>query len=244
MKDLQRAPSVRGGLLAAAAALLGGCVAAGRPLPVVAPEANATLESGGGFVVVGDELEVRIPANTDWTHTTRVRPDGKASFLFAGDLEVAGLTPDAIVKKLAEAYRAQLQKPEVTVLLHTPAARTVIVMGEVRRAGEISITDGRLTLLEAIGKAGGPLKDSARLESTLLVRWLPRERRQVSWKIDASDGYWGSPVPLFLQPYDVVFVPNTAIDRENIFISKYINQAIPFVGAFRPVATSSVATVP
>jgi protein involved in polysaccharide export with SLBB domain len=219
-----RTPSV---LLALAAALAAGCASTGKPLPDVAGEINATLDRGSLALVPGDSVDVRFVHMPDWNHEVRVRPDGRAAFLLLGDMDVIGLDFDTLRRRLEEAYGKDLQQPDLSVLAHDVAPRVVIVQGEVHRPGDVPITNGRLTLIEAIGKAGGPLKETAYLEDTILLRWLPKEKRQVAWKIDASVDFWGNPTPIYLQPFDVIFIPNKPIDRVDIFVDQYIRRLIP-----------------
>ena len=51
---------------------------------------------------------------------------------------------------------------------------------------------------------------------------------RISWLIDARIEHWGVAPPVYLQPNDLVFVPNTNIDDANIFVDKYIRQMLPF----------------
>ena len=62
----------------------------------------------------------------------------------------------------------------------------------------------------------------------VLVRWLPKENGYRGWKIDADPEFWGSPSQVYLQPGDVLYVPNTTIDKLDIWVDKYIRQLIPF----------------
>ena len=102
-------------------------------------------------------------------------------------------------------------------------------MGEVLRPGEFPLgPDRRLTLVEALARAGGARKESAHLASTMLLRWSASTGKQLAWKIDARPEEWTGSVPLYLQPYDVVFVPNTTVDDVAIWVDNYIRRMIPF----------------
>jgi protein involved in polysaccharide export with SLBB domain len=207
-----------------------GCLSVGRPMPEMAAEINSTLQADTMALMPGDLLEVRFFQFPDLTHETRIRFDGRASFLMVGDLPVAGLTVEVLQKNLGTAYARSLQKAEFSVLLKEAAVRNVVVMGEVHKPGDVPVPGGVIPLIEAIGKAGGPLKESAHLESMILLRWLPKEQKQVAWKIDANRDLWGSAPSILLQPHDVVFVPNTGIDRVDIWIDQHITKLIPLPG--------------
>ena len=101
-------------------------------------------------------------------------------------------------------------------------------MGEVGTPGEIEIgNDGRLTLLEAIGQAGSFNRRSAYLAATLLVRWDPSEQKQLAWRIDARPDHWDAQVPILLQPFDVVYIPNTPVWGAGIWVDNWIRRMIP-----------------
>jgi len=216
-------------LLACAGALfsVAGCSAHGRPLAEITPEINATLDGGPSRITPGDTLIARFPDKTDWEQSVKVRPDGQASFLAVGEFQVGGLTMPEAETKLRQAYTAVFPQLQMSLGTAELAPRNIYVFGEVREPGAFPI-DRQVSLIEAIGLAGGPIKQTALLENTLLVRWVSQERRQRTWNIDAGVESWNAPNPLLLQPYDVVFVPNTAIDDVNIWVDQYLRLMIPF----------------
>jgi protein involved in polysaccharide export with SLBB domain len=241
----------RSGALALAIVALpcfaGGCsVYPGEPMPEVAPKINQTLRADSGVLVPGDILDVRfgdlVPDSKQWDHEVLVRPDGAAAFLGIGDRPVSGLTLESIRASLSAEYQKLLglrNADRFSVLLKVKVPRTVSVIGEVKSPGMLTLEGARMTLTEAIGKAGGPLTRTARLDNVLLVRWDPETRRQIAWRIDADIENWSSPEPIYLQPFDVVFIPNTPIDKLDIWVDQYIRQLIPV-----PINTSWVSLSP
>jgi protein involved in polysaccharide export with SLBB domain len=225
--------------------IAGGCsIYPGEPMPEIAPKINQTLRADSGVLVPGDILDVRfgdlVPDNKQWDHEVLVRPDGAAAFLGIGDRPVSGLTLESVRASLSAEYQKLLglrSADRFSVLLKVKVPRTVSVIGEVKTPGMQTLDGARMTLTEAIGKAGGPLKATARLDNVLLVRWDPETRRQIAWRIDAEIENWSSPEPIYLQPFDVVFIPNTPIDKLDIWVDQYIRQLIPV-----PINTSWVST--
>ena len=222
-------------LLAGLLAPLMGCAFAGMSYPKAAAETNATLSRGDVVLAPGDTIRLQVLLNPDWDTTIVVGADGKASFPFLEDVPVAGLTLGQLDNSLEASYASKLDQPEVTLNVVTYGGREVIVMGEVRDPGAIPIASDRMTLVDALGRAGGPLKETALLKQVILVRWLPQEGRRRSWKIDARIKWWNGPEELYLQPYDVVFVPNTPIDDVGIWVDMYIRRLIP-IPAIVPAA--------
>lgn len=203
--------------------------AGGPPLSTIAPKINATLEPETVVLAVGDTIEVRFPYAPTWNQEVEIITDGSASFMAIGRLIVAGMSIGQLRETLSNAYSPVFEDHELDVVVKTRGARKVYVMGEIREPGELEIdSNHRLTLLDAIARAGGPLKESAYLAHTLLVRWNASTGRQLTWTIDAREEHWTGPEPVYLQPYDLVWIPNTPVDDVAIWIDNYIRRMIPF----------------
>lgn len=217
-------------LLALLPLLVGACATAGGPpIQQVADNINATLAPGQTVITPGDLLDIHFAHSVAFDHEAFVQSDGTASFLIVGARQVAGMLPDDLTRQLRASYDGVVDNAqELTVAIKTPAPRTVSVLGEVKTPGAVAIgLDGRLTLVEAIARAGSYLKASAYLSSTVLVRWDPKEKRQVAWTIDARPENWISPKTIFLQANDLVFIPNTPIDDVGIWVENHITRTIP-----------------
>lgn len=211
-------------------ALVGACQSPGGPLSEMAGPINATLEPNTVVLAVGDQLEVRFPNLPTWNQEVEIAPDGSASFLSIGRLTVAGMSPGKLNQTLTESYARIFESgSEVNVQVKTLGARNVYVMGEVLKPGEFALDPSRrLTFVEALARAGGPRKESAALASAMLVRWSVGTGKQLAWKLDARPEQWTGPTPLYLQPYDVVYIPNTPVDEVAIWVDNYIRRMIPF----------------
>jgi protein involved in polysaccharide export with SLBB domain len=225
----RRLPLVPIGALCALLAL-GACESAGGPpLSDMASIVNATLEPAAVVLAVGDKLSVRFPYSPTWNQESEIAGDGSASFMAVGRLIVAGMSLGQLKDTLGQSYGHVFQDHELDVVLSARGARKVFVMGEVKTPGSLELDpDRRLTLLEALARAGGPLKQSAYLAHTYLSRWSSSTGKQLHWTIDAREKNWNGSEPLYLQAYDVVFVPNTPIDEVGIWVDNYIRRLIPF----------------
>lgn len=217
--------------------MLNACQSAGGPsLSEIAGTINATLEPDTVVLGVGDELALRFPYSVAWNQEVTITTDGSASFIAVGRLIVAGMSIGQLSETLSESYSRIFEDHELDVMITARGARMVYVMGEVHEPGEFEVAaDGRLTLLDALARAGGPLKSSAYLAHTLLIRWSPTTRTQLSWTIDAREEHWQGSEPVYLQPYDLVWVPNSPVDDVNIWIDKFIRQMIPVPYLIPPV---------
>lgn len=206
------------------------CESAGGPnLRAIAPEINATLEPETVVLGVGDRLDLRFPYSPTWNQEVEISSDGSASFMAIERLIVAGMSLGQLKATLAESYSKVFEGSDLDVVVKVRGARMVYVIGEVKIPGQLELApDRRLTLLDAIARAGGPLKASAYLAHTLLVRWNATKRTQMSWTIDAREQHWMGAEPVYLQPYDFVYIPNTPVDEVAIWVDNYIRRMIPF----------------
>jgi protein involved in polysaccharide export with SLBB domain len=202
--------------------------AGGPPLSKIGPEINSTLEPDAIVLGVGDKVEVRFPYAPTWNQEVEITSDGSASFMGIGRLIVAGMPPGRLKEVLKESYSHVFENHELDVVVKTRGARKVYVMGDVKRPGEFELDpDRRLTLLDALARAGGPIKETAYLAHTLLVRWNASTGKQMNWTIDAREQHWTGSEPVYLQPYDLVFIPNTPVDVVAIWVDNYIRRMIP-----------------
>lgn len=135
--------------------------------------------------------------------------------------------------EIADQINATLEPLEVIDTAPTAAGtdvttRSVHVLGEVNEPGQIALEAGRrLTLVEAIARAGGHRPATAHTSSLVLVRWDRMKQQQLAWKIDARPKFWSSAKTVFLQPYDIVYIPNIPIDDLGFWVDNYIRRLIP-----------------
>jgi protein involved in polysaccharide export with SLBB domain len=209
------------------------CSGPGGPnLIEVAPEINATRLAGTFVITPGDTIAITFRFDPDFNQELTVLPDGTATLMVIGAKRVGGFTPEQVAQQLRAAYRdsGAIGKPDdLTVSILTTAPRNVTVLGEVNEPGPIALgLDQRLSLVEAIGQAGSFITRTAWLSNVLLVRWDPATQTQRAWLIDARPEFWSGRDPVLLQSFDVVYVPNTRIDRVGIWVDNFIRRLIPF----------------
>jgi len=216
--------------------LVSACATAGGPpIPEIAEEINSTLYSSEFTLGPGDRLDLKFAYNIEWNQLVRVQDDGRASFLGVGNLFVMGVSPEDLTSKLKQAYAAILAEPELSVVVSEVAPRRVSVLGEVRNPGAIDLPPNRrMSLIEALARAGGVVNDTAHVSSILLARWDNVAQRQQAWVIDARQKHWGSDTRIFLQENDVLFIPNMPIDDVGIVVNNFVRRMIPLPGFVRP----------
>jgi polysaccharide export outer membrane protein len=201
---------------------LSGC-ATYNPKPSASfPEAK---QAGDLVLKPGDEIQVLYTYWSDLDVQQQVRPDGKISLKMVGDVDAAGKTPQQLREELHQLYADKLRDPDISVVVAGLGSHRVYVGGEVLQPGLIPI-NGRLTLLEAVMQAGGPVNRSARLRDVILVREQDGKRYARTYNLKESFANSESE-SVELQPYDVVYIPRTAIDRLDQWVDQYVNGLIP-----------------
>ncbi len=142
-----------------------------------------------------------------------VNTEGNIEFPVLGVVPVLGLKTTEVANLLEEKLSSQVVNPMVIVQLINAK---VTVMGEVNRPGQYTMTNGRMTLLDALG-AAGDLSIYGKRDNVLITR-------EVNGKLEFhrlnlnSDELFTSPY-YYLQQNDVIYVsPNKvrAVNSANI----------------------------
>jgi protein involved in polysaccharide export with SLBB domain len=217
-----------------AVALLASCepVRAGRPLPDIIDEVNATLQPNVIVLQPGDSVQVKFlsgPSDgpNEYDQAVTILPDGTGYFQLLGSRLLDGMTLDELETMLKEEYGKVLVSTDLVVRPATLRPRQVTFMGEVG-SGPMEISP-RLTidLIEAFGRVGGPKSIFSLLEHTAILRWMPEEKQRRVFIVDASRKYWYSPRLLYLQANDIVYVPRHPISTIGDW-SREILRVVPF----------------
>ena len=170
-----------------------------------APATPATSPVPNTYVLrEGDVLKISFPGSPNLNSIQQIRTDGKITLQLVGDVNAAGLTPDALQKELMNLYAPQLSSKEVTVEVQS-SSFPVYVTGAVLRPGKVS-TDHSITALEAIMEAGGFDYTKANLKDVTVIR--QEEGQTKKYTLDLKlvlEGKAGE--PFHLKPGDIIYVP-------------------------------------
>ena len=175
----------------------------------------------------GDEIEIKFFYVPELNDIQKIRPDGKISLQLVGEILAQGKTPLELKNELTSLYESELQKPEVAVIVRSLTNQRVYVGGEVFNPTMIELS-GSITPLQAIMQAGGFNMERANVEKVVVIRH--KDGKRLKKFINYKNAYEGKEnIPeIYLQPNDIVYVPQTAIAKINQWIDQHINKIIPF----------------
>jgi polysaccharide biosynthesis/export protein len=122
--------------------------------------ACAQGHAAGQILTTNDVLQISVVNQSDLNATARVEPDGTISLPYAGKIQAAGMTKDALSKAIAQMLVKKniLKNPQV--LVETTAFGTqVSVLGAVGTPGSFTL-DRPSDIIQVLARAGG-IKEEA-----------------------------------------------------------------------------------
>jgi polysaccharide export outer membrane protein len=170
-------------------------------IPMTLPEA---INRAGGITATGDRSSVLL---------TR---DNQTTVINLMQLQDLGINPNRIL----------LQSGDLVTVRNRDESK-VFVMGEILRPSALAMRNGRLTLNEALGEAGGPSLTTANTSQIYVIRnRQPGDDAPVIFHLNA-----GSPAALALaesfalRPRDVVYIDPVPLVQWNRLISLILPSA-------------------
>jgi polysaccharide export outer membrane protein len=194
-------------LLALIAVGVSGCQATAPHQAAQAASEEARVEAI--ILRAGDGIKISFPGAPNLDTAQPIRRDGKIVMPLVGEVEAAGLTPDALQQQLIKLYADQISSKEVLVTLES-SSFPVFVTGSVIHPGKI-LSDHPITALEAVMEAGGFDYNTANLRSVKVSRLEKGVMK--NYKLDLKAALEGGKdnKPFYLKPNDIVFVPERLV---------------------------------
>ena len=152
-----------------------------------------------------DTLRITVRPEPAITRELIVRPDGRISFDLIGDVDVRARTVEDVRLEIARRLKEFIVQPDVTVVLSKSESRTYFVFGEVVRPGVYPLV-GDVTVLSALGAAGGPTRFAAQDDSRL-VRPSSEGKLVYGVYFESITQSGEGRTNYALQPGDVIYVP-------------------------------------
>ncbi|WP_422000011.1 polysaccharide biosynthesis/export family protein [Reyranella sp.] len=162
----------------------------------------------------------------------RVEPDGTIKVPVVGVVRVAGLDLNQIERRIIQQLGNKVQEPEVIVEFDAPRNLTVMVAGDVKNPGRVSILEDVRTVVDAINKAGGPMGSSgaggATGSAANQIQVVVRRDGQMILTAQFSDLLAGGDIPvqkgdeIVVRPNPRVFTVLGAVQKSgNVEMSKH-----------------------
>ena len=179
------------------------------------------MQSGQG----SQQMSSILTTNSNNNTTSRdddigilVTQNGTVRLPMLGSVEIIGLTEDEASAKLIELYKTYIRNPYVKVEIKN---QRVIVVGEVKKPGVVSVTNGTMNILEAIAQSGD-LTDLAERNNVKIIRGDLRNPTVRS--IDLANIVALNESSLFLRPNDIIYVQPRNLKGYN----KAFEEIMPF----------------
>jgi polysaccharide biosynthesis/export protein len=179
----------------------------------------------------GDTIELAYRLTPDLNQTVVVQPDGFVDLNVAGELHIAGLTLQQTHDLIVYRDSAELNSPELNLILKDFTRPYVVVAGEVAKPGQIEIRDN-MTAMGAILMAGG-FTNSAKSGQVLLFRKINDQLAEVKeLRLTGIRKTSQLEKDIDLEPGDMILVPHDRISRIQHFLQVtnlgfYMNPADP-----------------
>lgn len=151
-----------------------------------------------------DVLGISFWRETEMTGDVTVRPDGRITLPLIGELQAAGLTPDALKQAIHKAATKLFEDPTVSVIVRQINSRKVFISGSVTTPGSHPLIR-ELTVMQLIAMAGG-LTEFADKKNIQILRM--EGGKQKSFKMNYNDVAQGKRLEqnIVLMPGDTVIV--------------------------------------
>jgi len=154
-----------------------------------------------------------------------VTQKGTVRLPLIGSFKVVGLTQDEASNMLIKEYKKYIRNPYVLVEIKN---QRVVVIGEVKSPGIVSVTNGTMNIIEAIARSGDLTDYASRTDIKVIRGDLrnPEIRNVDLTKMDAI-----SLASLYLKPNDILYVQPGEIKGYN----RLFNDIVPFWNMFSSI---------
>ncbi len=173
-------------------------------LLAVLPAGAQVQGRSSGVIGSRDTVEIRVFREDDLTTQGQLSSSGTITMPLIGAVRLRGLSTDSAARVIEARLRdGYLVDPQVSVSIESRVRRVITVLGEVQNPGVFELSaDRRLSLVEAIGMAGGMTRIANAKKVTLKRRGSAEPVR-----INVKDITSGRAKDLVLREGDIITVP-------------------------------------
>jgi polysaccharide biosynthesis/export protein len=152
-----------------------------------------------------DQIQISVYGSPEFSGTHMIRPDGKITMNFIGEVMAAELTPEQLGNEIKERIRKYIVDPDVSVSVMAVRSKKYYIQGEVGRTGEFPLTVP-MRVVEALVNAGG-FKDFANKKKVVIMRGSSTGHPELL-HFNYNDVIKGKHMEqnIYLQPGDIIIV--------------------------------------
>ena len=170
------------------------------------PEALTGVPTPPGYVIgPNDVLSVLFWRDQDMSAEVSVRPDGRISLPLINEVEAAGLTPDQLRDRVAQAAARYISDPTVSIVVKQINSRTVFITGEVNKPGAYPLM-APTTVMQLISLSGG-LREFAKEKDIVILRNSEKGQTAIPFNYKDVVNRRRLDQNIVLKPGDTVVVP-------------------------------------
>ncbi|QQR75650.1 MAG: polysaccharide biosynthesis/export family protein [Holophagales bacterium] len=214
---------------------------------------EAARGAGPGIYLLwpSDVVDIMVVGHEDLRKELPVRPDGRISYTYLGDLQAAGISTDELRTTIEEGLKKYLRHPQVTVVLKKARDAQYAILGKVVRPGVYPI-NGPVTIITAVaeaqGLASGQYEGSTIEVADLQNSYLVRRGKVVPVDFEALIHRGDTTQDVRLEDGDYIYLPS-ALAQEVYVLGEVFKprsygfrgrvtllQAVAESGGFRPTA--------
>jgi polysaccharide export outer membrane protein len=148
-----------------------------------------------------DQISVLIYGSPEFSGAHMIRPDGKITMPFLGDVTASGVTPSELSNIIKEKLKKYIVDPDVSVSVSAVNSKRYYIQGEVGRTGGFPLLVPT-RVLEALVNAGG-FKDFANQKKIVVMR-VTGERLNFNYKEVIKGKKMDQNI--YLKPGDIIIV--------------------------------------
>lgn len=197
------------------------------------PEAPLATEAGQPYLIrFGDQLTLQVAGREESRLSVIVRPDGRVSLPYVGEVEVAGKTIPFLQAQAEAGFTRQYREPRVFVNVTQMAPHRIYVFGEVNKPGLVE-SERPLNVIQLLALAGGQT-EGAELRNLIVIDELGNGQKHIRL-LDITSTEPQDLLRISLEQvdsFDIVIVPRRLITEVGQFVKDYINVFLPPIDTY------------
>ena len=173
-------------------------LAGSRGAPAKPP--SAPVDEHAFILGAEDQIAIVVYGSPEFSGSHMIRPDGKITLNFIGEVMAADTTPEQLGNVIKERIKKYVVDPDVSVSVLAVKSKRYFIQGEVNKTGEYPLVIPT-RILEALVNAGG-FRDFANKKNIIILRGSERI------KFNYNDVVKGNHMEqnIYLKPGDIILV--------------------------------------